>query len=109
METYSPGEIVLLAFPFTDANTARRRPALVLVDTGDNDIVVARVTSQIGRDLFDVQLLEWEAAGLLLPSIVRIHKLATLEKVLAERRMGTLDSGDWERVRESIQRLWMSL
>ncbi len=43
MKRYQPGEIVLLLFPFTDMGGAKRRPALVLLDTGDIDIVVARV------------------------------------------------------------------
>jgi len=70
---YQSGEVVLVSFPFADATGARRRPALVLLDTGDADIVVARVTSQIVRTVFDVELVEWQQAGLLLPSVVRIH------------------------------------
>lgn len=42
---YLGGEIVLLSFPFADATGTRRRPALVLLDTGDEDLVVARITS----------------------------------------------------------------
>lgn len=109
METYRAGEIVLLSFPFTDGLIARRRPALVLLDTGDADIVVARVTSQAARGPFDVELVEWQQAGLLLPSIVRVHKVATLEKRLVERRLGTLRTGDWQRVRTAIQQLWASI
>ncbi len=38
MENYTPGEIVLLLFPFVNTISVKRRPALVLVDTGDEDI-----------------------------------------------------------------------
>jgi len=109
METYRAGEIVLLSFPFADAMGARRRPALVLLDIGDADIVVARVTSQAARGPFDVELVEWHQAGLLLPSIVRVHKVATLEKRLVERRLGALTANDWERVRAAIRELWTSI
>ena len=109
METYHPGEIVLVAFPFVDAIAAMRRPALVLLDTEDNDIVVARVTSQVARDQFDIELKEWGSAGLLLPSIARVHKLATLEKRLVERRLGVLTGDDWTRVSRLIQRLWTTI
>jgi len=109
METYRAGEIVLLSFPFADAMGARRRPALVLLDTGDADIVVARVTSQVARGPFDVELMEWRQAGLLLPSIIRVHKVATLEKRLVERRLGALTANDWERVRAAIRQLWTSI
>ena len=109
MESYRPGEVVLLAFPFADAAGAKRRPALVLLDTGDADIVVGRITSQIARTTFDVELVEWQQAGLLLPSVVRVHKLATLEKRLVERRLGVLAANDWAQVQAKIQQLWASI
>ena len=106
---YRPGEVVLLSFPFADAVKAKRRPALVLLDVGDKDIVVARITSHITRGVFDVELIEWQQAGLLLPSVVRVHKVATIEKRLVERRLGRLTDEDWKRVRSAIHRLWMSI
>ncbi|TEU10717.1 MAG: type II toxin-antitoxin system PemK/MazF family toxin [Anaerolineales bacterium] len=109
MQDYRPGEIVLLSFPFTDATEVKRRPALVLLDTGDEDIVVGRVTSQIAQGPFDVELVEWREAGLLLPSVVRVHKMATLEKHLVERRLGTLTASDWARVQAVTQQLWASI
>ena len=109
MQDYRPGEIVLLSFPFTDATEVKRRPALVLLDTGDEDIVVGRVTSQVAQGPFDVELAEWREAGLLLPSVVRVHKVATLGKRLVERRLGALRAGDWAQVRAVIQQLWTSI
>ena len=106
---YQAGEVVLLSFPFADASGARRRPALVLVDTGDEDVVVARVTSQPLRSIFDVEIIDWQRAGLLLPSVVRLAKVATLEKRLVERRLGRLATDDWVRVRTAVQRLWASI
>jgi mRNA interferase MazF len=109
MQNYQSGEVLLLLFPFADAAGTRRRPALVLLDTGDADIVVARVTSQTVRTAFDVELVEWQQAGLLLPSVVRVHKVATLEKRLVERRLGTLTSNDWAQVRARLQQLWATI
>ena len=109
MAGYHASEIVLLSFPFADATGARRRPALVLLDTGDEDIVVTRVTSQPLRTLFDVEIVGWQQAGLLLPSVVRLDKVATLEKRLVERRLGRLVANDWTRVQAVIQRLWTSV
>ena len=50
---------------------------MVIVDTGDADILVARVTTQSGQSDHDVPIEDWRGAGLLAPSIVRLHKLAT--------------------------------
>jgi mRNA interferase MazF len=41
MINYQPGDLVLVAFPFTGGGS-KVRPALVLLDTGDDDILVAR-------------------------------------------------------------------
>jgi mRNA interferase MazF len=109
MQQYSFGAIVLLAFPFSNSMGAKRRPALVLLDTGDQDIVVARVTSQAVRSPFDVNIVAWQQAGLLLASIVRVDKLATLEKRLIERQMGSLNDDDRNRVRAALQQLWNSM
>jgi mRNA interferase MazF len=109
MQDYRPGEIVLLSFPFADATEVKRRPALVLLDTGDEDIVVSRVTSQVAQGPFDVEFAEWRKAGLLLPSVARVHKVATLEKRLVERRLGALTASDWAQVRAVIQQLWTSI
>ena len=105
MADYTPGDIVLLEFPFSDAVGVKRRPALVLLDTGDEDVLVARVTSHITHTAFDVELMEWEQAGLLLPSTVRLHKLATLEKRLIRRKLGTLTVEDWRRVKVKVREL----
>ena len=81
------------------------RPALVLLDAGDDDIVVARITSQEIRDEFDIEIHEWEAAGLALPSLVRVHKLATLDKRLVRHRLGALSFGDWIQVHSTFNQL----
>ncbi len=41
------GDIVLLEFPFTDGQQSKKRPALVLLDTQDGDMIVCRITSKL--------------------------------------------------------------
>ncbi len=109
MENYQSGEVVLVEFLFTGVTQSKRRPGLVLLDTGDKDIIVARITSQITRTIFDVEIVEWQQAGLLRPSVVRLHKLNTLEKLLVERRLGILQPSDWKQVRQCLQQTWSSI
>ncbi len=106
MDTYHLGEVLLVAFPFSDQHGAKRRPALVLLDAGDADVLVARITSQPVGSEHDVPLAEWRQAGLALPSIVRLHKLATLEKRLVQRRLGALSAGDLALVQRGLSRVW---
>ena len=80
MPNYQPGDILLLSFPFTGVG-AKSRPALVLLDTGDDDVMVAKVTSQSLLTQYDVEFENWQQAGLKVASGVRLHKIATLEKI----------------------------
>ena len=96
--SYEKGDVLLVSFPYAGDAQSKNRPALVILDTGDADVVVARVTTQIHRSPFDVPVAGWQAAGLLAPSSVRIHKLATLEKSLVRRRLGSLEAPDRQRV-----------
>ncbi|MEN6423119.1 MAG: hypothetical protein ABFD76_14360 [Smithella sp.] len=45
MITYDFWDVVLIEFPHTDMRGVSRRPALVLYDSGDQDVLVARITS----------------------------------------------------------------
>jgi mRNA interferase MazF len=109
MTSCAAGDIVLLEFPFSDAAGSKRRPALVLLDTGDEDIVVARVTGQLSAAAHDVSLDEWQQAGLLLPSVVRLHKVATLQRKLVDKKLGRLTPGDWSRVVLTLRQTCRSL
>ena len=109
MQNYRFGEVVLLAFPFSGRQEVKRRPALVLLDTGNADILVARITSRGVDTDYDVRVAEWEQAGLLLPSVIRLHKLATLQKSLVERQLGTLIQEDLSKVRAKIQQIFASI
>jgi len=45
---------------------------------------------------------DWNGAGLLAPSIVRLHKLATVKKRLVRRRLGRLAEPDWSALRTAV-------
>lgn len=109
MEQYKPGEILLLKVPFTDESDVKRRPALVIIDVGDQDVVVARITTQSPRSTFDVEITNWQAAGLKAISVVRLDKLSTLEKNLIDRKLGKLSVEDWKVVRMKLKSLWDSI
>lgn len=47
MDKLNFGDVVLLKFPYTDGKTFKRRPALIINDYNDGDIIVCRITSQI--------------------------------------------------------------
>ncbi|MEG4915884.1 type II toxin-antitoxin system PemK/MazF family toxin [Microcoleus sp. B7-D4] len=106
MTNYQFGELVIVAFLFAGTAETKHRPGLVLLDTGDEDMIVAKITSQIPHTTFDVEIQEWQKAGLKRPSAVRLHKLNTLQKSLVERRLGILTPDDLVQVRDRVKQIW---
>jgi len=99
MNKIDSGTIVLLKFPFADGTTYKRRPALVLRDFEDGDLLVCRITSKIYKSKYDIYFNDWLKFGLKLPSVVRVHKMATLEKDMVETIMGQIDENTLDNVR----------
>ncbi len=71
----------------------------------DGDIIVCRITSQIYKTQNDVMIDEWTKSGLKLPSVIRVHKIATLEKDMVELSLGKVDKSIKEKVKEIIKKL----
>ena len=99
------GDVVLLKFPFTDGKNFKKRPALILRNTNDGDIVVCRITGKLYNSPFDLNLKNWNQYGLRLPSIIRIHKIVTLESNMLEQKFGTLSASDKSKVKKIVQQL----
>jgi len=105
---YEPGSVVVVPFPFTDRETVKRRPAVVLstgsFQVGSGHVVLAMVTTGAGSSWdSDVKISDLSAAGLLKPCLVRM-KLFTLEQSLVDRRIGLLGAHDWTGVCDMLMR-----
>ena len=105
MDQLKFGQVVLLRFPFTDGISFIRRPALIIRDCGDGDIIVCRITSEIYYSEFDIEIKDFEKSGLKLPSVIRVHKIATLEKNLVELKMGKIESERLNKVQPIVKSL----
>jgi mRNA-degrading endonuclease toxin of MazEF toxin-antitoxin module len=84
--TLRPGEVVLVRI-------GKVRPAVVLLDSADDDFVAAPITSRPRVSDFDVPLIQWREAGLNTASTIRVHKLTVLAKDEIARRLGELAAG----------------
>jgi mRNA interferase MazF len=105
MTVYSFGDIILIGFPHTDMQGISKRPALVLYDGGDDDIVVARITTQEYRTETDYKLIEWENSGLLAESYIRLSKVATIEKRFVIKRLGSLPVSEINGIKSILQKV----
>ena len=108
MNTYQFGDLVLVPFPFTDQTATKQRPAVVIssadLNTQRPDLIVMAVTSQLkpSATLGEVEIVEWQKAGLLKPSVIK-PVIATLEKSLVRKQLGTLEPKDNESLRAAFK------
>jgi mRNA interferase MazF len=109
MREYKFGEVVLLSFPYTDSNAFKKRPAMIILDTEDDDVIVSRITSKINSSKYDCEIKDWKKAGLLFPSSIRLHKIATIEKQIIERKLGAIQSNDLDKAAAILKKLFNSL
>jgi mRNA-degrading endonuclease toxin of MazEF toxin-antitoxin module len=92
--TLRNGEIVLIRMQFHQAQGSKVRPAVAILDTGDDDFVAAPITSQPKASEYDLAIMDWKAAGLNVASGVRVHKLTVLAKAEIGRSLGLLSDAD---------------
>jgi len=83
-----PGELILVNVLFHQAAGSKVRPAVVLLDTLDDDFIAAPVTSRPRNSKFDLPVTDWKNAGLNVPSTIRFHKLTVLAKAEVIRVIG---------------------
>lgn len=107
---YKIFDVVVVPFPFTEQNTDKRRPALVLSDHAQfNDetqnCVMAMITSAKNPDWpLDAKIGSIKKTGLPAPSKIRM-KLFTLDSRLIIKKIGGLAARDQEAVKESLKKL----
>src|SRR6266849_5803076 len=98
------GEVVLLRMEFHQTAGGKVRPAVVLLDAGDDDFVAAPVTSRPRLSEYDLPIQEWKLAGLNVPSCVRVHKLTVLTKSGVVRQLGSLSKSDCDALVQILAR-----
>jgi mRNA-degrading endonuclease toxin of MazEF toxin-antitoxin module len=93
---YRRGDVVLVPFPYTDDDTFKQRPALVVQSdsliTGFQQRVMAQITTQprVGASRVQVKVasVEGKAMGLLTDSSLVLDKLETLDDSLVIKTLG---------------------
>jgi len=106
---YPLGTVLLMPLTFTDASGTKPRPALVINDSGDDDLLVAPITSRSPRSKTDVVIENWSGAGLRLASTVRLGKLNTIARSVVIRRLGQILPADEQMAREVSKELFHTI
>ena len=105
------GKIVLIPFPYTDLTEAKLRPALVIFE-GKRDLIVAYITSKMLNILPELDVLinldnpEFYKTGLKVSSVLKLTKVSTVRKDLAEGMLGELDGDLRYEVNQKLKRIF---
>jgi mRNA interferase MazF len=92
-------DIVLISFPFTDLQTTKVRPAIVIspdaFHNGGEDALFMLITSNTERRaahdiLVSLSHAEYAQTGLIKESCIRVCKIVTLKKTLIAHQLGSL-------------------
>ena len=107
---YKKFDVVVVPFPFTDQNTTKRRPALVLSERDSfnketENCVLAMITSEKNPPWpLDSKIGSLKKAGLSSPSKVRM-KLFTLDSRLILKKIGGLSVKDQKTITDNLTKL----
>jgi len=105
-----PGDVILVKFPFSDLESTKKRPALVLVQSQVTDkigvVSIAMITSKVEGMKFpgDFKLVNWKKAGLLHPSLIRLSKIATVDLDVVDKQLGRLEARDLSGIQSAFQK-----
>ncbi len=103
---YNQFDIVLVPFPFTDKNTAKKRPAIVLNNKNyqikTNHLILAMITSAKNSDWeSDLQIKEIEPTGLKTDCVIR-YKIFSLDERIILKRVGAISENEKTDVKEKL-------
>jgi len=105
------GDIVLVRFPFTDLSSDKLRPALVIAPQNlEGDVILAFITTQINKEeLCDIFISSKDAdfnrTGLKRDSLIKINKLATLNKRIIIGKIGVLSAKSIIKVNTALRQI----
>lgn len=103
---YNQFDIVLVPFPFTDKNTTKKRPAIVLNNTKyqikSNHLILAMITSAKNSNWeSDLPIKELEPTGLKTECVIR-YKIFSLDERMIIKKIGTISESEKPKVRENL-------
>ena len=98
------GDVISVPFPFSDTSTTKKRPALVITESDNNNIIICPITSKPGRD-YKIKLedQDFRVGKLnLIPCYIRPNIIATVDKSNVLRYIGKLKDDKLHQVISTI-------
>jgi mRNA interferase MazF len=99
-------DIILIPFPFTNLTDTKIRPCLVLLEA-EFDVTVSFITTQTGwNDNNSVAINPIPTNGLKKESLIRLNKLATIDKELIMGKIGVLNDAEKNIVNQKLKEIF---
>ena len=104
MAKFVKGDVIVLPFPFSDLKQFKRRPALIIAELEEDDVILCQITSQRIKDKYAVSIDEddFETGILKQRSNVRPNRIFTTDRHIILYRAGHLKSEKVGEIIESI-------
>jgi len=104
VENFIKGDIVVLNFPFSNLSTTKRRPAFVLANLEDSDIILCQVTSKPAKNKYSIKIVtdDFNVGSLPFDSFVRADKLFTADKNLILYKVGHIKQERIQQITEAV-------
>jgi mRNA interferase MazF len=104
MERFVKGDVVVVPFPFSDLSGSKRRPALVLTDLRDDDLLICQITTRPRDDIFAQPLVseDFVSGSLLTDSYVRPLRVFTIDKHIVSSKIGQITPERMNKVIDAI-------
>ena len=109
MPMFKPGTIVLVNFPFTDLQSSKVRPALVITKKGDDVIILgifSKTIDELRESWIKVDAVgpDFQQTGLKKTSVIKTEKIAVIHQSLVRKELGSLSSELMEQVRKTLRK-----
>lgn len=109
----SPGDIILISFPFTIPASSKLRPAVVLAVTDDRfrDLVVCAISSVLPDSPTKREVIlvtsdpDFSQMGLRVSSVVKVDRIATLRQSDVVTTIGRCPAKQWKMIVEAFRNL----
>ena len=104
MAKFVKGDVVVVAFPFSDLSQSKRRPALVITSLNGDDLILCQITSQTIKDNYAISINDKDFAmgGLKQPSNVRPNRIFTADIHIVLYKVGNLTDNKLNEVIERV-------
>jgi mRNA interferase MazF len=103
MAKFVAGDVVILPFPYTNQADGKKRPAVVLGYTHDDDLLVCMISSAAyGAESIPLDKKNLESSGLRVVSVVRPDRLLVVAPELVVRKVGRLSAEMTAKIKSHI-------